>query len=233
VSGEKVTEAEIALDDACRLANEGRFEEALEKHVWFHNHALESDEAQYGVRLSFALGYWAQLGERYPPARQALAEIRDGTVAAVISGERSYELFDEVAALNEVLGDDQLTVRLFLDIESRDPEHARRIYRLAEDSLARSGESQVCSRYLDDPQAKLSELLELRGTMLQTVRKHPEHDDRLTASAERRFADDVASLVRILAETGRDSEADEVKRAAINASPSAALRSALSERLQE
>jgi hypothetical protein len=233
VSGRKVTEAEIALEDARRLAHEGRFVEALAKHVWFHDHALESNKALNGVRLSFALAYWVKLGEQYPPARQALAEIRDGNVAAVISGERSYELFDDVAALNEVLGDDQLTVRLFLDIESSDPEHARRIYRLAEDSLARSGEYQVCSRHLDDPQAKLRELLELRRTMLRTPTQHPEHRGRLTAYAERRFADDVASLVRTLAETGRDSEADEVKRAALKASNSAALRSALSERVEE
>src|ERR1051326_1632083 len=33
--------AEAALSDAKRLPAEGKFEQALQKHVWFHNHALE------------------------------------------------------------------------------------------------------------------------------------------------------------------------------------------------
>ena len=39
-------------------ALEGRHEDALRDFAWFHEHALEHDMAYYGVRLSFALGYW-------------------------------------------------------------------------------------------------------------------------------------------------------------------------------
>src|SRR4051812_29867743 len=51
--------------------HEGRFEEALSQFIWFHEHSLEEDRAYLGVRLSFALSYWMELAERYPPARAA------------------------------------------------------------------------------------------------------------------------------------------------------------------
>jgi hypothetical protein len=41
--------------------------------------------------------------------------------SAAVSGKRSYQLFDDLAVLSEVLGDDQLTGRLFIGIESKDP----------------------------------------------------------------------------------------------------------------
>ena len=57
------------LREAQDDARAGRYPDALAKHVWFHENALTYAPAMYGVRLSFALSYWVNLGNLYPPAR--------------------------------------------------------------------------------------------------------------------------------------------------------------------
>ena len=55
----------------------GRFADALTKHVWFHENALKYVPSLSGVRLSFALTYWMELGAVYPAALRKLKRIRD------------------------------------------------------------------------------------------------------------------------------------------------------------
>jgi hypothetical protein len=92
------------LAEARHLAAEAKYDEALEKYLWFHRHALEHDQALAGVRLSFALAEWFELGQKYPPARQALLAARDEAAAAIERGEGSFSLFHDVASINRLLG---------------------------------------------------------------------------------------------------------------------------------
>jgi len=54
------------MDDTHTLVKQGKYAEALERMIWFHNHALEHELGMYGVRLSFALSEWKELGDVYP-----------------------------------------------------------------------------------------------------------------------------------------------------------------------
>jgi hypothetical protein len=80
------------LNEAQEDAAAGRYEDALAKHVWFHENALTYAPAMYGVRLSFALSYWAALGAMYPPALQKLRHQRRKSAgcAESISTPRSH-----------------------------------------------------------------------------------------------------------------------------------------------
>jgi hypothetical protein len=62
------------LDDARRLAADGKFEQALQKRIWLHDHVLETHPNYYGVRLSFALAEWVELGKEYPKAQSGKRE---------------------------------------------------------------------------------------------------------------------------------------------------------------
>src|SRR5687768_8592736 len=53
----------------------GKYNEALARHIWFHNHILEYDIAWAGVRLSYALNDWKKLGNKYEPAKDSLNKI--------------------------------------------------------------------------------------------------------------------------------------------------------------
>ena len=87
------------LQEAVELASNGCHAEALQKYLWFHQHALEYEPALYGVRLSFALSYWAALGKDYPPALDAMKAVRDTKVDALARGDGSRESFDDVVFL--------------------------------------------------------------------------------------------------------------------------------------
>jgi hypothetical protein len=85
------------LSDAKDFMTKGQYEEALQRHIWYHNHALEYDQGQTGVRLSFALSQWVELGRRYPKAKQALIEIRDCDTQKLAGGEGYFNLFRDYA----------------------------------------------------------------------------------------------------------------------------------------
>ena len=65
-------DARQVLRDAREEARRGAHAEALEKYLWFYHHALEHSPALSGVRLSYAISEWVELGNAYPPALEAL-----------------------------------------------------------------------------------------------------------------------------------------------------------------
>src|SRR5260221_6412353 len=78
--------------EAQELREHGRYEEALQRHLWLHQHGLESDPAYSGVRLSFWLSDWLELARRYPKAKQALIEIRDRDTSTLAAGRGYFGL---------------------------------------------------------------------------------------------------------------------------------------------
>ena len=100
------------LTEAYAAAQAGRHEEALNEYIWFHEHALAEERSLRGVRLSFALAYWKELGEMYSPAMEALLALRDRKVAILAAGVESWELFNDVSALNDSLGNARNTYDL-------------------------------------------------------------------------------------------------------------------------
>jgi hypothetical protein len=134
---------------------EKHYEESLQHHLWYHNHALEYEpEAQRSVRLSFALSDWAALGRKYPKAREALLEIRDRDLHEFAQGRGSVALFKDIEAINEQWGYDSTTCRLFKYLKDQQPELATRCYPMAEDALVKKGEYALCLAYIGDGQAR-------------------------------------------------------------------------------
>jgi len=133
-------EAQEALTAAKRLAAEGKFQQALEKHVWFHNHALEVRPSYYGVRLSFALSDWVELGKKYPKALVTLRGIRDEKTARLLAGNANRGLFHDVESINDHLKESSATVALFKKLDGAQPEFAASVHDLADEALIAAGE---------------------------------------------------------------------------------------------
>jgi hypothetical protein len=71
--------AEVNLEDLNNirdLVKNEQYELALQKHVWFHEES-RSSSGMAGVRLSYAISDWVELGNKYPPALSELRRIRD------------------------------------------------------------------------------------------------------------------------------------------------------------
>ena len=138
------------LQETVQIAKEGNYEEALERHVWFHNHALEHQPSMTGVRLSFALMYWTELGRKYPPALEKLKEIRNEKEKTLVDGEGSFELFHDVSGINRALKEDERTIGLFKKVESTNPEQIDRLWIVAKDLAFDQKEYDLINRHIKD-----------------------------------------------------------------------------------
>src|SRR5688572_26854027 len=92
LSGPTAYSAEDGLERARRFAERGKYEEALREHIDFHDNILKTHPAMYGVRLSFALSAWIDLGQEYPKALTALKDIRDQKTDRLVKGEMNREI---------------------------------------------------------------------------------------------------------------------------------------------
>jgi len=149
--------AEDRLKMARDAAEAGRYAEALEGYVWFHHNALKENYELRGVRLSFALSYWMDLAGVYPPARQALKEIRDEKVSSLIHGADDLQLFKDVESINQYLGNAEATYDLFCAVNERNREFARECARVAMQSLVMARDFQLARSFIADPALEIQE----------------------------------------------------------------------------
>jgi hypothetical protein len=134
---------------------EGRHEDALRELVWFHEHALEEAPAMYGVRLSYALFDWVELGKVFPPARQALEDIRDRKAQTLLRGEGDRALFHDVEAINDRLDMRRATYELYLALDQRMPELAKQCARLALPAIVEAKDYRLADRVRPQPEAHI------------------------------------------------------------------------------
>lgn len=155
------------LSETNDLARTGKHEEALKRHIWYHDHALEHAPGMYGVRLSFALGGWKELGEKYPPAMKALVEVRDRKMKSILDGKESHNLFQDVAAINEVLGEPEKTVSLFEQVDEKQPKVAKGYWNVAKDAVIDAKRYDLAGKYIGDP---VSEFIRVKDMYAQGMR---------------------------------------------------------------
>lgn len=143
------------LQAARQAGLEGRHEEALRELVWFHHHAQEEQRALAGVRLSYALFYWIQLGETYPPARQALVDLREEKAQILLLGAGRRELFHDVVAIDERLEQIRATYELYLALAERHPALAERCSQLALPAIVAAKDYLLADRVRGEPEARI------------------------------------------------------------------------------
>ncbi len=130
-------DAHKRLREAQQAAIEGRHAEALRGYEWFHRNALRHQRSLYGVRLSFALWYWVELGKVYPKARRSLERIRRYKTAALRDGRGDRETFHDVVSINDHLDKQRDTYRLFVNLDGKRPALAAKCAGLAMPALVR------------------------------------------------------------------------------------------------
>ena len=226
------------LDSARSLTAEGSYADALGRYLWYFQHSRTND-AQQGVRLSFALADWIELGRVYPKARQALVEIRDDDVRQFSRGIGDFKRFMEVNFLSHYLGDDDVTYSLFQQIELHDPPLARRCFGVAEPLLVKHGDYQKCLDYLGDPQVAFERIRDSWQRMKsfevsqakrnEQLQKHVQEIARTNSAfayplpeppqppkfADQNFVGETRQLIEILVATGHKSDAEKIRDEAV------------------
>jgi hypothetical protein len=213
------------LREAEADAKAGRYADALAKHLWFHGNALRYEPGLYGVRLSFALGSWMELGKQYRPASQALKQVRDQAGARVREGKGQHDAFHDFSAISEVLGEERATAALFTWLDQNNPALARRAYRTAQSALIQAKQYRLCGKYIDS-QESLGRLLRLYREH-QSMAKDPRFGRDLQDFAEASLSHGAGTLVALLVLNERGAEADQVIAAVLKVAQAAEVKKKL------
>lgn len=217
------------LADTQALVRNGKHAEALERFQWFHAHALEHEPGMAGVRLSFALMYWKELGDDYPPARAALVELRDRTVSQVLETGGTFELFHDASALNRTFAEEGETVELFAAIDESHPELAKKYWLIAQEPVLAAKRFDLAAKYLGDPAKDFARI----KTMYEEDAKH--YDDpkfggvRFKRSNEDYFVRKTEQLLAVTTALGKLDIAAEIQRQAIEVLDDPRLRKSISQ----
>jgi len=201
------------LQEASADAKAQRYADALAKHVWIHENSLKYDSGFYGVRLSFALSAWAELGAAYPPALAKLKSFRDDAGRIIREGDGSHETFHDFAAINKTLNDESQTKELFIWLDSNKSGLARKVFDLAEPSLIKAKEYRLCGSHIE-ADASFQEILR-RYRQLTQLAQNPLHGTKLREHAEKSFSNGTSTLVALLVLNGRSADAERISSGAI------------------
>ncbi|MFO1045257.1 MAG: hypothetical protein U0941_26060 [Planctomycetaceae bacterium] len=180
-----------------------RYKTALAKHVWLHYEGMKKDPR----RLSFALGNWHELGEVYPPALRKLEEARNESQKNVIEGRDVLKSFEEMARINECLKKQSLTKDVFEALDSKDTELAKEVFSAALPALVKVKAYTLCAKYVE-PQTDFKRMLEKREVIKLLG------EGFFKGFSDENFANEVTTLVAILAVSDRKAEAKEIAIAA-------------------
>lgn len=186
------------MRDTRDLVEEGEYQQALERTIWFHNNVLDHSPSMNGVRLSFALSDWYKLAQLYTPALNSLNDVRRESEHAVLSGNVDFDAFSEYASINRVFSEDHKTIAFFKQIELEDKKKAQEYWRLVQDAAIDLKEYELLRRHIGNVyrEYKMVEerFLEYIGSDLVEFAKYRE---ALISTHENMFVKEVLDLIDI------------------------------------
>ena len=232
------------------IAN-GQYEDALQ-HCLSFQRQLKGDQT-----LTPLLSDWVELGRRLPKARQSLIEIRDCDARELSQGRGDFHLFQELADINDALGDDEATIALFKGLRQNRPSQAEEWYLFVEPVLVRHGEYQLCLECIGNPQAEfnvychtfrqLQALYEGMSERSKETRRKMEEFSRQPdrpplpsypqinsgemglKNTRNNYVNEVRRLIEILVGTGHQEEAAKIRNEAVAVLDDPRLQSAVSD----
>jgi hypothetical protein len=219
-------DADQIYNEAAKDRRAKRYDDALAKTLWFHEHALTHAPSMKGVRVSFALNEWLNLAESYPPAMEAMKTARDRAEEKVRTGVDIAQPLQDATALNRELEDTARNVALFTWLDANHSEQARANFPLALSSLVEAHEYKMCGKYIDAGQI-FDSAANLYRTMNEQGKLLPEEARQMRSFAGIRFKTEVATVVAVLSVNDRHDEAQRIADAARGVLDDADTRAAL------
>lgn len=197
----------IWLTEARSAAREGAFPEAVRLYDHFFEHALENDPSFYGVRLSYCLGEWAELGKAYPPALDALVKKKDEALQ-LLAQTRDPERFKDFSSICQCLDCPAEPVRVFHQYHLADNGFAATLVHIVWGELIAAKAWETCSTYLVNVIATYERTLEAFDMAVRLGRSNSGFGDPdYEAFIDRWYVKDVGHIGLVLRNTGRELEA--------------------------
>ena len=205
-----------ALNAARAAASEGRHAEALERYEWFFDHALDDDPASYyGVRLSYCLGEWFQLGIQYPPAKTRLEARRDEALELLASTRQPERFHDYIAICQALDAESRLPAEMFADLHARDPALAASLVRYIWNELIDARMWDIAGTYVTDYRADYEEAVIKFEQTMQVFDENPQLGGEEMGDTVRAWCvTDLRNLWLVLKHSNRSTEAHELEQLA-------------------
>ncbi|HTD03970.1 hypothetical protein [Undibacterium sp.] len=184
---------------------------ALELYEWFFDHAMDDGSSgYYGVRLSYCLDEWAQLGRVFELARTKLEQRRAQSIQELerTRDARKFHDFVAICRYTDAMG---LAIDTFLECRNSDRELAKDMFLFIKDDLAAAGQWEVCSAYIENADdAYVTALMKLDNS-LEFSQKHPERGGgEFELHVKGAYVKNVTYLVTVLTHTHRTDEAQRI-----------------------
>lgn len=203
--------AQVGADDLSKidqLMSEKKYTEALAAHQKYFK---DSKGTSYsGVRLSFGLSSWAELGEVYPPAHMALAQMATKRKNIIYAGNADFDVFQEYTSINSYIHRQDESIETFLYVEKNYPQQVQRLYPLVEDILIAKKEYDIIKKYAGDPIFEFEDLRNNRERSLSQLRKKQNGYtlEQINAELDQKYK----TLLETTEKIGMQDEAAELKR---------------------
>jgi tetratricopeptide (TPR) repeat protein len=215
------------LQDIRAMVKAGQYEAALQKHLWFHEESKKTP-AMTGVRLSFALSNWVELGQKYPKALEALTAIRDENDKLLLSGSGGFAEFHESSAISEALQEQDKTYELFKAVHAKYPAVATDCFHVAMDLLVERGDYELCRGYIKDPVKSFEDIRHMRELNLSFSRTNPKFKDAsLAEHADRTYKKKTLQLIDVMVHLRKLDEAREIQSRALAYFPDDKIKAAV------
>ena len=219
------------LDKARADVEAGRYEEALQGYLWFHDHALEEQRSFYGVRLSYALDEWVELGHLYPPAMRELKAKRDEKTARLGAGEGDRDLLHDVEAINEYLADYGSTYDLFVRLMESNKALADKCADLAAPAIVKSKDFVLARRMLQDPERSVRNWSATLNEDVADLASNPPHAEARLGAYIHYYAKQVQLVLDVLNGAGEPDFAQMIHGHALTSVESTSVRNAVKDAL--
>jgi tetratricopeptide (TPR) repeat protein len=240
VTGQKLDPNQVR-DEANALRAKGQYQAALDRYLWYWNHALEYEPGLSAVRLSFLLSDWVELGRPYPKAKQALLDIRARDTQLLLGGGGDFDVFMDLSNINRSLQDEDSTYEAFNKLRQRNPTLAWQCFLAAEGLLVKHGDYALCLEYVGDPEvafAQIRQRWQLLKQNEQPAEENPVQPANPVAplppptrpkTADGQFVDETCQLILILVKTDHKTEAEHIRDEALGLVDDPRLKSAVSD----
>lgn len=220
------------LVDTRDMIKSGKYQEALERCLWFHDHALEKDKSMAGVRLSFALKDSKTLADIYPPAMTALKETRDKKTKQIIDNGGTNNLFSDVTALNKTLGESTKSIELFEILVKSNPEIAKHDWYYIKEALFAAKRYDIIKNYIGNPVSEFSVEIENYNRNISLFKDQKIAKEQFKNFSENKFVEHSIQLIQYSIAFNDLKSATEIKQKAMEILPDYRLRDILTEKKQ-
>jgi len=215
------------LRDTEALIKQGEYEKALERTLWFHDNALEHEPSMSGVRLSFAMGDWMDLAEKYPPALKAMQKVRDEKTLKLKSGEGNFNLFMDVNAFNRTLKEEDKTIALFRLLDEKQPDLAKTCWIIAKQLVIKNKEFDLADKYLGNLLTEFDVIKERYEMLVARSHNSKVGHAHLKSINENRLVEETLLLIETAKALNEVNSAKEIQKRALGLLDDRRLRKAL------